>query len=814
MKAWRWQKLVSGCCSAWKNQKIIQKYPEVHMMKYFTPSFSRLFLLLTAILGQASAADMLRDIQAEDLIVAPSIRAIQLSPKEDLIVFEKRTVDLEANRYHTHLWKMTSEGGNERQLTYSSGNEWNARMGPDGHCIAFLSDRLDSKQIGGTRVWGMPLSGGEAKPLTDPKRDIIDYKWSSDGSHIYYLTPALPPDAAETWKKARQKSGYDAADRTHEYPKVELWKVNKSTAVHTRLFVGDPGISAFDISPDDATLVYSTNYTGDPNDWIATDLFTFSIADSSAPIQLTDDKGVEEAPRFSTDGKYIAYQTVQDHRKPFSQAELKVYDLDLKTSIWLTRDLDLGIAMPQWYRKDKLLVEVLDGLNNHLYIISMDGSATAISGGSAYIYRAATAPGKREICAVRQTSTELNEIIYTKQPGQAWTPLTQNSAALSELRIHPQTTFKWMSRDQRFKLEGLVVLPHFSGEGPLPLIVDIHGGPAGRTDMALEQGALYQAWASEGFAVFSPNFRGSEGYGNTFQVANYRDLGGSDYHDIMAGIKDLIKRGVAHPDSLVIMGGSYGGYMTNWIITQTNQFKAAISRYGIFDLRSDFSNSIYSQWELDYVGKPYWEDPAAYRRMSPASFIKRAKTPTLILHGGEDENTHPTNSMELAKALKTLDVPHRFFVYPREGHGMNEPIHRLDVFERQVSWVNEHLERQSPLTGEDWLSQDLRVQIVVAQKNQSYLNRGDQKFTSVKLFLDGSRLERTVKIKLSDISLLPGNLSIAGLPSGRYLLPPEQLIIELGPHEPVLELEVVFPRLDLADQQLRIRSVGLFALPF
>ena len=769
-------------------------------------------LLMLTCMPEVTAQD-LPSISARDLIGVPSIRAVAMSPAADLIIYELRTTDFEQNRYHKHLWQIQSDGTGQRQVTYSAGDEWDPRISPDGHCLAFLSDRPDQPEKTGTRIWAMPLTGGEAKPLTDPQRDILDFKWSQDASYLYYMCTELKPKSIQTWEKDREKTGFDAEDRNAEYPRIEIWRVAKSTAKHERLFVGDPGLTAFDVDPGGTRLVYSTNFTGDPNDWIRSDIFLFSIPDSSSPVQLTHAPGVEENPRFSADGYRIAYQTVQEHKKPFSQTEIEVLTLSDSKISRLTQSLDRGVAAFQWYNNNTLLLEVQEGLENQLYLADLQGDLTAISGGAAYIYQAAVNQTTGAVSAVRQTAGSLAELIYTRGPGHPWKRLSNYSELLDQRNINPQTVFRWISRDQRFKLEGLVVLPYFSGNEPLPLIVDIHGGPAGRTDLALEQFALYQAWASQGFAVFSPNYRGSEGYTAAFQVANYRDLGGADYQDIMAGVKSLIKRGIAHPDSLVIMGGSYGGYMTNWIITQTNMFKVAVSRYGIFDLKTDFSNSIYAQWELDYLGKPYWDDPAAYRRMSPAAYIKNAKTPTLILHGAEDENTFNANSRELARALKTLDVPHHFFLYPREAHGMDEPSHRLDVFDRQLSWVNHHLARKSPLQGSDWLGTALRVQILSADTKASFTNRGETRYLRIQLLLDGSRLTRPRTLRIQDFMLKPGDHGVTGLPSGSFLLPAQNLSFELGPREPTQKLELVFPLLDLPEQTLWIRNVGSFSIP-
>ena len=768
-------------------------------------------VLLILLLLNVGIAEEKKDISARDLLSFPSIRSLELHEAEKIIVYGAREADFETNKLRQHIWMIRTDGSGKRQLTFSSGDEWSPKISPTGSCLAFLSDRPDANGEQGTRIWAMPLSGGEAKPLTDEKRSILDYKWSADGCFIYYLSPENSPGPTESWMDARVDEGFDGEDRTLAKPRVELWQVSRSTSEHKRLFVGDPGVYGFDVDPVGDLMVYVTNYTGDDNDWVETDLFLFSLHDSATVKQLTGFKGSEFSPKFSPDGKYVAYLTPADPKKPYSQYEVDAVSIEKGNVSRLTESLDLNVSKFRWYTNQTLLLEVNQGMQNHLYAASLKGRSTALSGGPAYFYRSSPTPGAQSIAAVRQTATTVSEIVYSKGPGHPWVSLTDHSAALDDLNIHPQINFHWMSRDDRFKLEGLVILPHFSGHEPLPLIVHVHGGPAGRTDIALENGALLQAWASQGFAIFSPNFRGSEGYGAAFQTANYRDLGGGDYQDIMMGVKELIRRGIAHPDSLVIMGGSYGGYMANWAISQTNMFKVAVSKYGIWDLQSDFSNSIYAQWEIDYLGKPYWTDPTAYRRRSPSSYASKIKTPTLILHGADDENTFTSNSRELARALKTLNVPHRFILYPREGHGMYEPSHQIDVFEKSLSWINLHLDRGGPLKGSDWLSDGVRVQIVSVDREAEYLNAPGEKFLSVKLLLDGTRLSAPRRVTLDDISLVPGGEVVLGFSSQKMLAPSKYFSLDIGPDLKAVELDLVFVN-PVNPPILRIQGIGTFEL--
>jgi dienelactone hydrolase len=279
---------------------------------------------------------------------------------------------------------------------------------------------------------------------------------------------------------------------------------------------------------------------------------------------------------------------------------------------------------------------------------------------------------------------------------------------------------RWRSRDGK-EIEGVLTYPLDYREGtPAPLIVAIHGGPKGCSTPTLRDYVMHPVWSAEGYAVLRPNFRGSEGYGNAFAIANRRDLGGGDYEDILSGVEWCIEHGIADPDRLGVMGGSYGGYMTNWIIGHTDRFKAAVSMFGIFHLQTDYSNSTLSRWDNDYLGAYYWEDPEVYRRLSPGTYVEQIKTPTLILHGDDDDNTFIANSKELYQALRHRGVTTQFVHYPREGHGLREPNHKLDEVRRCLAWMDRYVRGagQAPVVyrpGDTALSADGQWQLCVTK---------------------------------------------------------------------------------------------------
>ncbi len=208
---------------------------------------------------------------------------------------------------------------------------------------------------------------------------------------------------------------------------------------------------------------------------------------------------------------------------------------------------------------------------------------------------------------------------------------------------------------------------------------------------ALSPFTLAQVYAAEGYAVLSPNYRGSEGYGNAFCTANRGDLGGGDAQDILAGIDRAVAEGLADPERLAVVGSSYGGYLVNWLLGHSNRFRAAVSKFGIFSLVTDFSNSQAPRWETEYLGGYPWDKPELYAERSPATYLQNIQTPVLILHGEGDPNTFIANSQEMYQSLRLLGKTVEYVHYPREGHGIGEPQHRLDEIRRSLAWFDRYL---------------------------------------------------------------------------------------------------------------------------
>ena len=297
---------------------------------------------------------------------------------------------------------------------------------------------------------------------------------------------------------------------------------------------------------------------------------------------------------------------------------------------------------------------------------------------------------------------------------------------------------------------------------------------------ALSPFTLAQVYAAEGYAVLSPNYRGSEGYGAAFSTANRADLGGGDAQDILAGIDRAVAEGLADPERLAVVGSSYGGYLVNWLIGHSDRFRAAVSKFGIFSLVTDFSNSQAPRWETEYLGGYPWDKPELYAERSPATYLQNIHTPVLILHGEGDPNTFIANSQEMYQSLRLLGKTVEYVHYPREGHGIGEPQHRLDEIRRSLAWFDKYLcgegQRTVYRTGEKILHDGWEL-LVSSASLATYAGRAEEKrrrFVEIALVLrDTTETRRPLTLGPADFGLT--RLTPPGRPARPVGLPVDVL---------------------------------------
>jgi dipeptidyl aminopeptidase/acylaminoacyl peptidase len=567
-----------------------------------------------------------------------------------------------------HIWVYDAASREMRQWTSSAKSEQHPRWSPDGKTLAFLSDRDENDQI-----WLMPVGGGEAVKLTSGKSAVQSFAWSPDGARIAYI--ARDANTAADEKKSKEFDDARVVDANDKL--ARLWTIDVASRKIRQETKGPWAIHEFEWMPDGQRLLIVA--TDKPSAESHTNrVFTLSLADGRME-QAVAPSGPFGSIRVSPDGKSFAYAGSRVDGP--SEHDLFVCALDTREPHNLTgQAIDRPSTHFEWIGNTELAVLVQNGFHAELDAVgakqrrlvaddSVDPASFTVSAHGSIAYVAGTAASMPELWIDGKQVSHLNRDFESV------------TFAKPEL-------FRYKSFDGT-SIEAALYRPAGASDGqPGPLVVMVHGGPTGAWSNRFD--ALTQLLVARGFSVAQPNIRGSTGYGHKFIEANRGDWGGADFKDVMAGVDELVRRKVADPARLGIYGWSYGGYMAEWAITQTDRFKAAVSGAGLADLATEFgteSSALYDEW---FYGTPY-ENLANFQKSSPITYIKNAKTPTLILQGEADTTDPMSQSQMLYRGLKRYNVPAEFVLYPREPHGLREEKHILDRYARTLAWFDKYL---------------------------------------------------------------------------------------------------------------------------
>ncbi len=657
------------------------------------------------------------------------IGSVQVSPDGTRAAFTVKTAELadDKSEYRTHIHLGTVGQTESRQLTQGEFSCDDPQWSPDGEWIAFLSARSGVKNL-----WRIRPDGGEAQPLTDVRTEISGFKWSPDVRTIAFT--AL--DAITPEEHAARDAKNDAKVVDENIKRQRLYVIHvDAAAVHkdARLLTpgelnvgGDlfrPASPPFDWSPDSATIAFSHAFSPRPNDWPSADISLVTL--SSGTIRsLVKANAAETAPYFSPNGKQLAYLASDDPPTWAGRKFLRVVPVRGGESRAFAETYD-GFGryseLLGWSADgERLLYTEACGTRLRLMAMPLDGEPIELSGRSdpPAVLQGMSLGGM--FLNSRRTHVGFGWETLS-QPGEAivaeiepWTACYVSSiqdavrSVRSETNVWPlpprTDIIRWKSSDG-LEIEGFLTYPKGYDEGKrYPLLLVIHGGPMGVFTQTLDGSpATYPvaAFADRGYAVLRPNPRGSSGYGAKFRYANYDDWGGGDFQDVMTGVDHVIELGVADADRLGVMGWSYGGYMTSWIITQTPRFQAASVGAGVTNLRSFTGTADIPGFLPDYFHGEYWNGVSVYDQRSPMAHIQGIRTPTLIQHGERDERVPLSQGQELYNALKRQGCETRMVVYPRTPHGIEEPRLLLDCMERNLAWFDRWLlKAETPPNGQ------------------------------------------------------------------------------------------------------------------
>jgi dipeptidyl aminopeptidase/acylaminoacyl peptidase len=619
------------------------------------------------------ASEQKKILSPEHFLELRTVQDPQFSPDGQRVAFVV-SEPLKGEKRIRHIWMFEKKSGAARQFTYSEKSETTPRWSPDGAKLAFLSNRGGDEQ----QIYVLSMTGGEAAPVTKGKASVSALAWSPDGQSIAYIAPDAKSEAEE--KKIKEKDDSRVVDKDDKQPRLRI--LNLAKREDHAVTPATWKVEELKWMPDGQSIVVQA--TNKP----ASDQFTnglYSIWLRGGMDELRAPRGPINDLKISPDGKQVSFAAAREDGP--SPHDLWLIGSEGGVARNLTgASLDRSVGNYHWAKDGSLTLLYSEGFRNKFAVYSRTGERSDLPDVPAN-------PGEfdlastGEIAFVGQTSVAPQELWLRDAEGQAQ-QVTHLNESLKPFGLIAPEFYKYKSLDG-VEIEAALLKPaDYDGKSKLPTVVLVHGGPTGNWRDAVD--IWGQLLVARGYAVLYPNVRGSIGYGEKFLEMNRGDWGGGDFKDVMSGVEDLVTKGIADPKRLGIGGWSYGGYMAEWAVTQTDLFKAAVSGAGMANLISEFGTENGSAEDEWFFGTPY-EHPERFLNSSPFLYVKNAKTPTLILQGEADPIDPLGQSQELYRGLKRYNVPTDFVVYPREPHGLQEAKHRVDMQTRMVAWFDKYL---------------------------------------------------------------------------------------------------------------------------
>ncbi len=624
----------------------------------------------------------------------------RVSPDGKKIVYtvSEAATTPEKSEYVSQIWMadvsgQKSDGKSKNvQLTFGEKSSTNPKWSPDGNWIAFLSNRKDNKN----NLYLLSLNGGEAEPLTDVKSAVTNFEWAPDGRSIAFTMADAKTEEEE--KNDKAKNDFRWVDENIKMSRLYVLSIQKDAngkREPRKLTTENYNVSDFDWSADGSRIAFGHTKTPIANDWTTSDVSIIELASGKVSV-LANTPASESNPLYSPDGKSIAI-LLSDNPPRWAQAgAIQIFSTSggqPKTMV-TSHDGQPGVA--GWSADGKrLFFAEAKGTGTQIY--SLDVAANRIE-------EIKTTPAVYSAINLNRSATTFGFVRQTPDtPGDAFVAsasdftLVQITHANGDLKLPAlgrTEVIRWKSKDGK-EIEGLLTYPAGYQAGQrVPLILNVHGGPAGVFQQTFIGGrGVYPlaTFASRGYAILRPNPRGSSGYGMEFRRANIQDWGGGDFQDLMTGVDKVIEMGVADPNRLGVMGWSYGGFMTSWIVTQTSRFKAASAGAPVTNLMSFNGTADIPSFIPDYFGGQSWEVMDRYQKHSPMFNVKGVTTPTMIQHGDADVRVPISQGYEFYNALKTQGVPTRMLVLPRQPHGPTEPKMQLAAMKANLEWFEKYL---------------------------------------------------------------------------------------------------------------------------
>jgi dipeptidyl aminopeptidase/acylaminoacyl peptidase len=577
-----------------------------------------------------------------------------------------------------------------RRITAGGKSENGIAWSRDGKQIAFLSDSGDPGQ---QELYIVNAVGGAPRKLTSVKGFLVSPGWSPDGKTIALLFTENAERAAGPLVAEKAQTGVIQEAVTEQ----RLALVDVATGKLRQISPADMYVYEYDWSSDGKRFVTTAAHGNGDNNWYIAQIYTIPAAGGEMKSIYKPPVDSQIAvPAWSPDGKSVAFISGIMSDEPAVGGDIFVIPAEGGTAKNVTPGVKASASWLIWLSAGTKILfgEEVDGESGIATIDVATGSIetlahgpeqfTANGWGSAV---SLSADGK-SAAVIRQSLAQPPEV-WAGALGQ-WKQITSRNAALKPAWGEAKS-IHW--QNDGFNLQGWLLYPnHFDAAKKYPMVVLVHGGPSSMVRSSWPGSHSFGiALSGAGYFVFMPNPRGSYGQGEAFTRANVKDFGYGDFRDIMTGVDQALKDAPIDEHRLGITGWSYGGYMTMWAVTQTNRFAAAVAGAGLANFQSYYGENQIDQWMIPFFGASVYDDPQVYAKSSPITYIKNAKTPTLVLVGDSDGECPTPQSYEFWHALKTLGVKTEFVVYEHEGHQFASPAHQRDVIERVAAWFDQHL---------------------------------------------------------------------------------------------------------------------------
>lgn len=671
-----------------------------------------LALFVAALLSLSALAQSKRPMTFDDLMAVKRLGDAQISPDGSRVAYVVSDVDKNLNRSKRSVWVVPTSGGQPQQLITSDKNDFSPRWSADGKSLAFLSTREGAPQI-----FVAGADGSNPRKATAVPEGVSEFIWSPNGRMFAFTTDVYPDcgslDCVARRSEMEEKNKVKAVIADHllfrhwdsfkRGKRSHLFVVSSDGGEPKDLTPGDhdtPPFSlgdptAFDFAPDSSEIVFARNTDKDEARSTNNDLFVVSISGGEAKRITGNNPGSDTTPRYSPDGRWIAYRSQSRNGYESDRFRLMLYDRKAGTSKELTTGFDRWVGELVWAPDSRNIFIVAEDRGCEMIgAVSINGGVKPIITKTASNGITLSADGKT-LAFTRSSLAAPAEVFAANASGGNARQLTQtNAALLAQLDLNPAEDFEYAGA-LKAKIHGFIVKPpQFDKSKKYPMVLLIHGGPQGAWLDNWGYRWNAQMWAARGYVTVMINPHGSTGYGQAFTEQISGDWGGAVYDDLMRGVDHVIAQGYVDPNRIGAAGGSYGGYMVNWILGHTDRFKALVSHAGIFNTTSMYATEELWFQEWEFKGAP-WENPELYAKWSPHLFAKNFKTPTLVVHGELDYRVPVGEGLQLFSTLQRKGVPSKLLYYPDEGHWILKPQNSELWYKTVLGWLDQWLKPNS-----------------------------------------------------------------------------------------------------------------------